>query len=36
MDSVKWETKCIMTIGTVNSRTMLRQFLDQDWSLFEK
>ena len=22
MDSVKWETKCIMTIGTVNSRTI--------------
>ena len=36
MDSVKWETKFIMTIGTVNSRTMLRQFWDQDWSLFEK
>ena len=36
MHSVKWETKYIMTIGTVNSRTMLRKFLEKDWSLFEK
>ena len=36
MDSVKWETNCITTIGTVNSRTMLRKFLDKDWRLFKK